>query len=264
MSFNPPANSISVGLSPDVLKALPADYIDLTVTSPPYDGLRDYADAVPFDFRDTARELARVTKPGGVVVWVVADQTTRGCETLSSFKQAIYFKEECGFRVHDTMIYAKTNPTPMNHNRYEQQFEYMFVFSKGRPKTFNPLRIPLVTRRKPQADVHHDRNAGAVNKRGNKLRGHKADKIDFNIWFFQVGKHLGSRDEEAWLHPATFPDKLAERHILSWTNPGELVLDPFVGSGTTCKLAKTLARQYLGFDASPEYVALANKRLEKP
>jgi DNA modification methylase len=252
-------NTISVGSSPDVLRELADNYIDLTVTSPPYDDLRNYDNKPVFDFKSTAKELYRITKPGGVLVWVVADQTIKGSESLSSFKQAIHFKEVCGFNLHDTMIYAKNNPTPMTHNRYEQQFEYMFVLSKGKPKTFNPLLIPLTTTRKPQKDVHHQKNYN----RGAGIRGHKKEKIAFNIWFYQIGKHLGSKDEEAWMHPASFPEKLAEDHILSWSNPGDVVLDPFVGSGTTCKMAKKHGRMYIGFDNSPEYVQIANNRLNK-
>ena len=115
---------------------IPSNFIDLTVTSPPYDNLRAY-NGYSWDFESVAQELYRITKDGGVVVWVVGDATIKGSETGTSFKQALYFKE-IGFKLHDTMIYQSDKP-PLTHNRYEQKFEYMFVFSKGRPKTFNPI-----------------------------------------------------------------------------------------------------------------------------
>jgi DNA modification methylase len=250
-------NQLICGTCPKSLTLLPADLVDLTVTSPPYDDLRQYDGSTPFDFECTAQELYRITKPGGVLVWVVSDQTIKGSETLTSFRQAIYFKE-CGFSVHDTMIYAKENPTPLTHNRYEQQFEYMFVFSKGKPKTWNPLMTPVISPRKVQTDVHHEKNY----RRGCSKRGHKKEKIRFNIWYYRVGRGHSSKDSEAYDHPAIFPEGLAEDHILSWTNPGELVFDPFCGSGTTCKMAAAYGRDYLGIDCSQKYLEIAVKRVK--
>lgn len=251
-------NKLHLGKIPDALTLLPDGCVDLTVTSPPYDDLRTYKGGYSFDFEATAKELYRVTKLGGVVVWVVGDATYKGSETLTSFKQAIYFKEACGFNVHDTMIYSKKNPTPHNHNRYEPQFEYMFVFSKGKPKTFNPLLEPVQTVMKPRKDFHHDRNY----KRGNSVRGHKTHKRRFNIWSYMVGG-LGksASDPEAFGHPAIYPEALARDHILSWSNPGDLVLDPFVGSGTTCKEAALARRNYVGFDCCQEYLTIAQTRI---
>ena len=135
-------NIIHTGSCAEIMRDFPADCIDLTVTSPPYDNLRTYGGAVnAFDFEPIAQELFRVTKPGGVVVWVVGDATVNGSETGTSFRQALRFME-IGFRLHDTMIYEKENYIPLTHNRYEQCFEYMFVFSKGTPKTFHPKLIP--------------------------------------------------------------------------------------------------------------------------
>ena len=120
------------------MKKLESEIIDLTITSPPYDNLRKY-NGYSFDFENIAKELYRTTKKGGVAAWVVNDSTVKGSETGTSFKQALFFKE-IGFNLHDTMIFAKNNPVPLTHNRYEQQFEYMFILSKGKPKTFNGLK----------------------------------------------------------------------------------------------------------------------------
>jgi DNA modification methylase len=245
------------GSTPESLRPFPDEIVDLTVTSPPYDDLRNYDGDYSFDFENTAKELYRITKPGGVVVWVVADATHKGSETLTSLKQAVYFKEVAGFKVHDTMIYHKANPIPLNHNRYEQTWEYMFIFSKGRPKTFNAIRVPITSPRKVSEDKHHERHY----TRGNSTRGHNVDKIKGNIWTYKIGGGLTTTDKIAFKHPALFPDKLAEDHILTWSNPGDLVLDPFCGSGTTLKVAKSTGRFYLGVEYVKEYIEIAEQRL---
>lgn len=234
----------------EVMKQFPDNFFDLTVTSPPYDNLRKYH-GYTFDFEPIAKELFRVTKPGGVVVWVVGDATIDGSETGTSFKQALYFKE-IGFKLHDTMIYAKENPIPLTHNRYEQQFEYMFVLTKGSPKTFNPLKIET------NLPGHHSGRFYQAED-GNLSDAHKTKrtgdyKTRYNIWPYHVGT-------VAIGHPAPFPEQLASDHILSWSNPCDLILDPMCGSGTTCKMAKYHDRHFIGIDVSREYCEIAKKRI---
>jgi len=228
--------------------------IDLTVTSPPYDGLRTY-NGYTFDFEGIARELYRVTKRGGVVVWVVGDATIKGSETGTSFKQALYFKE-IGFNLHDTMIYQKSTP-PLTHNRYEQNFEYMFIFSKGSPKTFNGLREPKEYKdnRKKKAFVKKKDNSISYgfSKQNNT-------RLKRNVWKYFAGG--GANDKIASKHPAIFPEQLAEDHILSWSNEGDTVLDPMCGSGTTLKMAKKNNRNHIGIEISEEYVDIAKQRME--
>jgi site-specific DNA-methyltransferase (adenine-specific) len=227
--------------------------IDLTVTSPPYDALRSY-NGYTFDFEAIATELYRVTKPGGVAVWVVGDQTINGSETLTSFSQAQFFKG-LGFFVHDTMIYENQATGAKGSNyAYWQSFEYMFVLAKGRPKTVNLI-------------------ADKKNITGGKLSGFspKMESLDSrtmrpgvyrkefgirtNIWRY----HAGENDRTP--HPAPFPEKLAGDHILSWSNPGDLVFDPMCGSGTTGKMAKYYGRDFIGIDISADYVELAQRRI---
>ena len=239
------------GDSIELMKELEDNTIDLTVTSPPYDNLRDY-NGFKFNFEEVAKQLFRVTKDGGVVVWIVSDSTIKGSESGTSFKQALYFKE-LGFNLHDTMIYAKQNPVPYYPNRYNPQFEYMFIFSKGKPKTFNALREPKKTKGKCGNFRYPDgtlKSANTLNKDDTKLRN--------NIWFYIVGTASGNKE---FKHPATFPEKLAEDHILSWSNEGDIVLDPMCGSGTTCKMAKLNNRRYIGIDCSEEYCSIARERL---
>lgn len=253
---------IACGDSVQLMKELPGDCIDLTVTSPPYDNLRKYNGCV-WDFETTAQELFRITKPGGVVVWVVGDQTIKGSETGTSFRQALYFME-CGFRLHDTMIYHKS-ALPMNHNRYEQDFEYMFVFSKGRPKTFNPIRVPCKYPEKETARGNsYFSKTDEINRKarsGKKRKPVGKDKIKGNIWYYPTGKNHSTHDEIAFAHPAIFPEALVADHLTSWSNPGDIVFDPFVGSGTTAKMAVLHGRHYIGFDCSVEYCELARKRV---
>jgi site-specific DNA-methyltransferase (adenine-specific) len=239
-----------VGDSAVVLKELSADSIDLTVTSPPYDNLRKY-NGYTFDFEAIARELYRVTKPGGVVVWVVGDATIKGSETGTSFKQALYFKE-IGFNLHDTMIY-ETNKPPMNDRRYQACFEFMFVFSKGKPVTFNPLK-------RPSRKAGTKRIGTTYREANNTLKeqwrgGVVADEtILESIWYYPTGGvNIG--------HPAIFPESLARDHILSWSNEGDTVLDPFMGSGTTGKMAILNKRNFIGIDISWEYFGIASLRI---
>ena len=249
-------NQIICGNCVDIMKQWPADCIDLTVTSPPYDNLRDYQ-GFKFDFLGIASQLWRITKQGGVVVWVVGDATIKGSETGTSFKQALYFKE-IGFRLHDTMIYAKNNylPGQAKHRRYANGFEYMFVFSKGQPGIFNPI--------KEKCKCIGQKTGGFREKNGivtlrNSLIQDK--KIISNVWFYTPGYMKSTVDKIAYNHPAIFPEKLAADHIKSWSNEGGIVLDPMCGSGTTCKEAKKLNRQYIGIDISPEYCEIARERL---
>ncbi len=239
------------------MKDIPDGSIDLVVTSPPYDNLRTYNGSLDWSFeifKKVANELNRVLKKGGVIVWVVGDSTIKGSETGSSFKQALYFKE-IGLNLHDTMIYQKDNcPFPSN-NRYYANFEYMFVLSKGSPKTFNAIA--------DRENKSFGRAISGTNRQKDgttkpiKNKGKQIEKygVRFNVWLVSEGK----RQTE---HPATFPDKLAHDHIVSWSNEGDKVLDPFMGSGTTGKQARLLKRNFIGIEKDETYFNIAKKRIE--
>ena len=237
------------------MKRLGDNTIDMVCTSPPYDNLRKY-NGYSFDFENVAKELYRVTKQGGVVVWVVGDATIKGSETGTSFRQALYFME-CGFNLHDTMIYKKANPIPQNHNRYEQCFEYMFCLSKGKPNTFNPIKVKSIHSGKDMnwggRKTFMD-NSQCRRHRGNEIRTVKDTKSHDNIFEYSIG---GGKTG----HPAVFPLQLAIEQIMSWSNEGDIVLDCFMGSGTTAVSALQLCRKYIGFEISQEYVDIANKRI---
>lgn len=264
-------NRIIYGNSVEVLKTLDSNTVDLTVTSPPYDNLRTYngkikdevsfEDGYSFPFVEMARELYRVTKNGGVVVWVVNDQVKDGGETGSSFKQALKFKE-IGFTLYDTMIYHKNGAPFPETGRYSQVFEYMFILSKGKPKTVNLLKD------KPNRWAGHT-NFGDPSKREKEGNLKKVDKFAvaefgtrYNVWYITNGKGYSTKDDFAYEHPAIFPESLAEDHILSWCNEGDLVLDPMCGSGTTLKMAKLNNRNYIGIDINEEYVSLSQRRVD--
>lgn len=237
--------------------------VDLTVTSPPYDNLRSYEDEVSWDFdkfKEVADKLYEVTADGGVVVWVVNDQVKKGSETGSSFRQALYFKE-IGFNLHDTMIFQKANYIPLTHNRYEQSFEYMFCFSKGRPKTFNPIMIPCKNAGKLESyGIERrsllDKNQAMRAPEGKTFMATKDTKYHPNIFTYSLGGQKTG-------HPAAFPDKLAEDQIISWTNEGDLVFDPFMGSGTTGKMALLNKRRFIGVELVKNYYDISVKRIEE-
>jgi len=238
-------NTIIQGDASKKLKDIPNECIDLTVTSPPYDNMRTY-NGFDFDFETIAKEIYRVTKKGGVVVWVVGDQTINGSESGTSFKQALYFKE-IGFNLHDTMIWEKnssTFPSNKKSKRYTQIFEYMFIFSKGKPKATNLI------------DDKKNKWAGSKDFSG-KLKNPVPDcSARNNIWKFTTSFNDKTN------HPAVFPEQLVSDHIYSWSNEGDIVLDPFMGSGTTAKMALLLNRRFIGIELSEEYCEIANKRID--
>ena len=237
-------NKIYCGDCVKLMKEIDNGYVDLTVTSPPYDKLRKY-EGYTFDFEKVAQELYRVTKEHGVVVWVVGDATVKGSETGTSFKQALYFKS-IGFNLHDTMIYEKnssTFPAKRDGDRYTQIFEYMFIFSKGRPK----CNLLLDKSNKWAGVTAFDKSIPPVPDFSART----------NIW-----RYVTSFDDKTG-HPAVFPEELVKDHILSWSNEGDIVLDPMCGSGTTLKVAKLLDRNYIGIDVSKKYCSIAKKRIKE-
>lgn len=252
-------------INDDCLKALKSiqdKSIDLVVTSPPYDNLRDY-DGYSFDFENIAKQLYRVLKDGGVIVWVVGDVTINGSETGTSFKQALYFKE-IGFNLHDTMIYDKGNCRYPDTNRYYQCFEYMFILTKGKIKTFNPIcdrrntyggyKINYTANRQTDGNL-------LKQKPNNPSRVLKEYGVRFNIWRINAGYGQSTLDDYAFEHPAIFPEKLALDHIKSWSNEGDIVLDPFMGSGTTGKMAVLSKRHFIGIEISDRYFSICEKRI---
>jgi len=239
------------------MKDIPDGSVDLTVTSPPYDNLRTYNgslnDWTPEKWQAIIRELFRVTKQGGVVVWIVGDATINGSETGTSFRQALWAME-CGFRLHDTMIWHKSNAMPqVDKSRFCQSHEYMFVWSKGKPKTAKPITAP--TKNGGKVMGRGDGNAENINKRGANVVA--LERIAFNVVSIPVGTESNNG------HPAVFPLRLAEVHILSWSNPGDTVFDPFLGSGTTGVACVNTNRNFIGIELVPTYFDIACKRIEE-
>ena len=235
----------------ETMKGMDDNFIDLTITSPPYDSLRVY-NGYSFNFESTSKELYRITKQGGVLVWIVGDATEKGSETGTSFRQALGLKE-AGFNLHDTMIWRKTNPMPkVKTKRYFDVFEYMFVLSKGQPKTFNPIMQP--TKLGGQIYDSTVKNITKGKERSKKTFVLNMERYKDNIWDCAIAQNKTE-------HPAVFPEKLVSDHILSWSNEEDIVYDPFMGSGTTAIAAKKLNRNFLGSEISQEYCALAKSRL---
>ena len=250
----------------ELMKDIPDKSIDLTVTSPPYDNLRSYnGNNDKWNasvWKSVITDLFRITKDGGIVVWIVADATVNGSETGTSFRQALFFME-CGFRLHDTMIYDKGNCQFPDKTRYYACFEYMFVFSKGKPKTFNPIcdkknkcggkAIKSTTSRQVDGSLKKTSTGRKIKEYGSR----------FNIWQISPGKGKSTLDEYAFQHPAIFPEQLANDHILSWSNEGDTVLDCFMGSGTTGKMAVLNGRNFIGIEIDDKYFEIAKERICK-
>lgn len=247
-------NRIHCGDNCDLLGQMPRECVDLVVTSPPYDDLRTYG-GHSWDFFGVAWHLKRVLKPGGVIVWVVADATKDGSETGSSMEQALHFKR-LGLNLHDTMIWENANPAPQaQHPRYQPCWEFMYVLCKGYPpKTWNPIKEAAIAAGEDRGGTNGQRNQDDTYRHADKKRWVTQDtRLRKNIWPMTNGRSLG--------HPAPFPDALARDHIATWSNPGDLVLDPFSGSGTTAKAAKTLGRPFIGLEVNPEYCRIAEQRI---
>lgn len=259
-----PINQIICGDCEKILSNFPPNTVDLTVTSPPYGNLREYK-GYSFNFEKIAQQLFRITKDGGVVVWIVGDQTINGSESGESFRQSLYFKS-VGFNLHDTMIYEKGGLGYPTTNRYYPIFEYMFVFSKHPPKTFNPLKD-----RKNRwlgmswSKRRSDRQKDGSLKHKDRKENYREYGIRFNIWRYLIGGRGWGQPHTPQLaaqHPATFPLELAADHIKSWSNKNDLILDPMCGSGTTLVAAYLLGRNYVGIDISPEYCEITRKRVQ--
>lgn len=258
-------DKLYTGKNYEITKEFPDEFIDLTVTSPPYDNLREY-NGYSFKFEEAANELFRITKTGGIIVWVVGDATINKSESGNSFRQALYFID-LGFKLHDTMIYEKNGssfPARRDGNRYSQIFEYMFILSKNGP----PKTVKLICDKENRwagfttfgKSTYRDKDGILKNREQKPVPDYSPRN---NIWKYNTGKNYSTKDDEAFNHPAIFPEALAQDHILTWSNEGDLVLDPFSGSGTTIKMAKMLNRHYIGIDISQDYNDIAQKRLDK-
>ena len=251
-------NQFYIGEAVNFMKEnIPDNFVDLTVTSPPYDNLRTYKGFI-FDYKSMLKELYRVTKNGGVLVWITGDATINGSETLTSFRHALYAKE-IGFNVHDTMIYQKDSYPFPEINRYYPSFEYMFIFSKGKPKTTNLIADKPNRRygKKVVSSTQRQPDGTTIKMSANKTNPNRQVKefgVRTNVWLYSPGYMKSTKDKIAYKHPAQFPEQLAQDHIISWSNEGDIVLDPMCGSGTTCKMAWLNKRNFIGIDISEEYI----------
>lgn len=235
----------------EVMQNFQDNGIDLVVTSPPYDDLRSYNSNV--NWKSVATTLFRIVKEGGVVVWNVNDKINSGSKSLTSFKQCIIFND-VGFNVNDVMIWKKSNSMPqIRQPRYNQVFEYMFIFSKGKPKTFNPIMVPCKCAGQKYASTCKKITKGK--ERVYKEFNINKMKVADNIWEFAIAQNKTE-------HPAVFPLELPLRHIQSWSNENDIVLDPFMGSGTTGIACKQLNRNFIGIELDENYFKIAKKRIE--
>lgn len=257
-------NRINKGNNVTIMNKMPDNSVDLVVTSPPYDDLRDYENDLTWDFstfKKVAKQLYRIVKKGGTVVWIIGDKTKDGNKSLTSFKQALYF-QEIGFYMYDVIIYEKAGSGPPHSKRYFNTFEYMFILTKGKPKTVNLLADKKNTcaGMTTFADVTRREKDGTLTNKGRKVINEYG--VRTNIWRYNNGKGFSTKDKIAHEHPAIFPEKLVDDHILSWSNPGDIVLDPFGGSGTTAKESIKLGRRWIYIEKVDKYCEIAEKRIK--
>ena len=249
------------------LRKLPSNSVNLVLTSPPYDSLRTYGGNMTWNlevFKDIAKELARVLKPGGVIVWNVCDQCEKGSYSANSLRQVLYFTEELGLNLHDTMVWHKPNPFARRRGkRYQAAYEPMYILSKGEPDTFNPIMRKCKNGGKAYKAIHRSmRYEGRVEYKEGVVNEEVAD---YNVWSIQTARNREkfiTKDGREIKHPAVFPKELALRHIMSWTNEGDIVLDPFMGSGTTGIAAVELGRRFIGCELNEDYFDMASSRIE--
>lgn len=258
-------NIVYNGDSCDILNEIEDNSIDLVVTSPPYDNLRKYDGAGDTwnheKFKCVASNLYRVMKDGGVVVWNVNDKVENGSKTGTCFKQVLYFME-IGFNLNDTMIWTKTNPMPVvKQPRYTPKFEYMFILSKGKPKTFNPIMRQCKCGGQEYNSTA--KNMGGENGRHELHYNVNKEMVDYNVWEIAVAQNrtLYNVNGKEIKHPAVFPYELPFKHIKTWTNEGDIVLDPFAGSGTTLLAAQDLNRKYIGIELNSDYCEIIKQRI---
>lgn len=254
-------DTIICGDNCEVMRAMPSESIDLVVTSPPYDDLRTYG-GHSWDFYGVAWNLKRLLKPGGVIVWVVNDKTQDGSETGSSADQAKHFRS-IGLRQHDTMIYYKNGMSFPESNRYYPVWEYMYIFSKGQPKTRNLIADRKTNHGGAKKTSRMERQPDGTIRRPEREFEVSEYSVRYNIWTIDAGYMKTTKDVSAYDHPAIFPEALARDHIVTWSNEGDIVLDPFSGSGTTAKMAKHNGRRFIGIEINPEYVEISKKRLSQ-
>lgn len=252
----------------DTMRRMGDNFIDLVVTSPPYDNMRQYGGnktyhqrlnetGFSFEFEEIAYELQRVLKPGGVIMWNIQDQIIKGSKTGNSMRQALYFMD-IGLKFHDHLIWEKTGTPFPSPYRYRNVWENMFIFSKGKPKTFNPIMVKNKTGGDTRVSSRY-RNHEGILQETEKVIQVKEYGIDKNVCLIANGYKNSKQFKGAESHPAIFPDEIARRHIITWTNEGDVVYDPFLGSGTTTKVAKELGRNWIGSELHTPYFEVCEK-----
>lgn len=254
-------NSIICGDAADILKRIPSDSIDLVVTSPPYDDLRNY-NGYSVDLHIVGTQLYRVLKNGGIVAMVIQDSTKNYGKSLTSFRTIVDWCDNIGFKLFETCIYHKNGTEgAWWKNRFRVDHEYMPIFLKGdKPQYFNkePLKIPSKHGGKVMSGSGNRRTDGTttpiVRREINPM------KCRGTVWDYLMA---GDKNPLKRKHPAVFPDKIPFDFIQCFCPEEGVVLDPFVGCGSTAVMAKVLDRNYIGIDISKEYCDLAEERIKK-
>ena len=254
-------DKLIVGDCLNIMKKIEENTFDLIVFSPPYDSLRKYNDYT-FDLKKTGEQIFRVLKDGCLCAMVIQDQTKNFGKSLTSFRTAVDWVDRIGFKLFETVIYRKHGIEGAWWNkRFRVDHEYIHLFLKGeKPRYFNkdPLRIPSKHGGKTMVGSGNRKTDGTTTKTTtihvNKM------KCRGTVWDYL---NAGDKNKLKQQHPAVFPDKIPYDIISCFSPVKGLVLDPFVGSGSTCVMAKKLDRFYTGIDISSKYIEIAKKRLKE-
>ena len=245
----------------EVLKKLPDNSVDMYFFSPPYDELRDY-NGFTLDLSSIGKEIERTLKDGGVSIMVMQDSTNNFKKSGTTFRTIVNWLDNTELKLWECCIYnRKATPGAWWTYRFSVDHEYVPIFFKGkRPQHFDKehMKIP-------------NPNAGK-NIKGS-VRGKDGELIPLEcttndtmccgtVMHYSNSKRERPKD---WhlkkQHPATFPEKMTADFIRAFTKEGMLVVDPFVGSGTTGVQCKKLKRKFVGIDISQEYIEISKQRL---
>ena len=249
-------NSIVLGDCVEGMRSLPPDLVPCTVASPPYGALRHYHGNHQFDFEAAAAELWRITRPGGVVCWVVREEVVDGSESGEASEQRLFFRD-LGFRLHQTIVMERYGSRARSPGRYGESLEYAFILAKGKPATVRLLRDRRNKTAGKLVTATHRYPDGSY-----RVQRYEVDEWGYRkaVWYFAQGMHVAT-DPVARLHQAPMPEAMAEDLILSYSREGDLIFDPFAGVATTAKMALLNHRNYFGYEINAIYHARGEERL---
>ncbi len=280
MKRRPQLDRIYVGDAAAVLRRWPGGFVDLCVTSPPYFQLRDYGHKDQIGLESSPDEYVRrllvvlsqarrVLKPEGSLYLNLGD-TYRNKSLLGIPWRVVRELQKRGWYLRNAIVWHKPHGVPSAiKDRLTNRYEFLFHLTRSRRYYFNldPLRVPNVDPRTKHltGPVRHGVQ-GLAHRSGLPVAGNftpnPRGKNPGDVW--AIGPDTRPKRYIApgkVTHYAPFPESLVDRPVLAACPPKGIVLDPFMGSGTTALVARRHGRRFLGVELVPEYTALTRARL---